>query len=973
METKKGSRMYIAGDTEERAAGFHPRRAGRRVARERRRMRGRAAAALLFSATVLYLFWGFQPNADRAAGGGLSGLSRAKLTLWRDLDAEHYPEGSYIPGEVVVLPRGGSLASLSRLLEEYGTLLEGDASRTLAAFAAGPVRRAARLRLRPGVDELETCRRLLSSDLVEAAEPNIIFHASYEPNDPLYSQQWNLWGVYGVRAVQAWDLQKGSSSLALAVIDTGVDSAHGDLAGRISRGYDYYNNDPYPWDDNGHGTLVSGIACAGADNHTDVAGVDWNAKVVPLKALNSAGAGSLDAVVQSVYYAASYAHVINMSLTSSAYSQILADALDYAHALGRVVVAAVGNEGSTLVNYPAGMTYALGVGSTGSGGVRSSFSNHNSSVDLVAPGESVWGLKLWGGSAMGNGTSEAAPQVAAAALLVLAEYSSYGLSPEEVWRLLRDGARDLGAPGYDYDYGWGLLDINASLRVPLVRITSPADYSYPASGNVSATAFTANESIEALHLSVDGAMVESYNPVVPSGTVTYTFSWDLSALDEGTHEVKVRAITQGGAYAGEHAVTVFRNHTQPQPSTDWYLAEGTTAWGFQEYVCVQNPNPSPVTAQVTFMKPGGATQYLEAFMVANSRLTINVNSLVLASDVSTHVHAALPVIVERAMYWDNRTDGHASTGANASSRDWYLAEGTTAWGFQEYIAVQNPNPAPTTLQVTFMKPGGATIPFTFYMEPNSRLTVPVNDLVPQSDLSTHVHADLPVIAERAMYWGGRDGGHGALGVLKPSPTWYFAEGSTAWGFEEWIVVQNPNPSYASLAIDLVNASGTRFRRTGSVAPYARYTLNVSEVAPESDISAFVSADRPVIAERAMYWSRNGRARAGGHCSTGSITACKTWYLAEGSTSWGFDEYIPLANISGDVAHATLTFMRTNGSTRDLRVSINAGARFTVFVNSVDPNRDASVRVESDRPLVVERAMYWSGKEGGTDTVGVLEP
>jgi hypothetical protein len=471
---------------------------------------------------------------------------------------------------------------------------------------------------------------------------------------------------------------------------------------------------------------------------------------------------------------------------------------------------------------------------------------------------------------------------------------------------------------------------------------------------------------------VDGAVVESYYPA-PSREVSHTFSWDLSALGEGTHEVTVRAVTSGGAYDGEHTVTLFRNRTQPQPSTDWYLAEGTTAWGFEEYVCVQNPNPAPVTAQVTFMKPGGSTQYIEIPMVANSRLTLYVNSLVPASDVSTYIHADLPVIAERAMYWGGRTDGHASVGSNRKSKDWYLAEGTTAWGFEEYIAVQNPNPEPAALQVTFMKPGGGTTPFSFPIDGYARLTIKVNDLLPAGDVSTHVHADREVIAERAMYWGGRDGGHGALGVLEPAATWYFAEGSTAWGFEEWIVVQNPNPATAVVTIDLVNASGTRVRRTDSVPPYARYTLDVSQVTPQSDVSAFVRASLPVIAERAMYWSRKGRARAGGHCSTGSITACNTWYLAEGSTAWGFEEYVPLANVSGDIAHATLTFMRKDGSTRSQAVSINAGARYTVYADSLDPGRDISVWVSSDRPLVVERAMYWSGKEGGTDTVGVLRP
>ena len=143
--------------------------------------------------------------------------------------------------------------------------------------------------------------------------------------------------------------------------------------------------------------------------------------------------------------------------------------------------------------------------------------------------------------------------------------------------------------------------------------------------------------------------------------------------------------------------------------------------------------------------------------------------------------------------------------------------------------------------------------------------------------------------------------------------------------------------------------------------------------PGSDVSTFVQADQPVIAERAMYWPRGSRSRVEGHCSTGSVTAARTWYMAEGSTAWGFDEYVLLVNPTEDIAHANLVFMRTDGSTRSYAVDINGKARMTVHSNEVDPSRDASVQVTSDKPLVVERAMYWSEKEGGTDALGVLQP
>ena len=841
----------------------------------------RRSAALACLVSLLLCSCVLAAQADgsrRAAKGGVGGKAAALARL----EAANYPEDGYLPGEVVVVLERPSIEVLEELCGDFAGMLAKEQSAAAARIAGTPAATAVRLRLLPGVDELEAARRLLSSPLVRLAEPNIIFRAAetvpndplYVPNDPLYTQQWNLRGEYGVRASEAWDVSRGSAGLTLAVVDTGIDCTHPDLKGRCSGGYDYYNGDYDPWDDNGHGTMVAGMACANTDNSTGVAGLDWHARVMPLKALGAEGEGYLDSVVNSVKHAANYgADVINMSLTSDTYSQALADAAEYAHSRGCVLVAAAGNEGDERVNYPAGLPHVIGVGSTDQAGNRSLFSNHNPSVDMVAPGERIIGPVPGGGYERGWGTSEATPHVSGAALLLLAQDPS--ATPDEIWRRLENGARDLGAPGYDEYYGWGLLDVNASLRTPLVTITSPQEYSYPDTGRVSASAQAIGATITDLELWVNGELEESCALPVPGSSVSHVFDYyDLSGLRTGASEITVRAVASGSSYStyGEDTVTVYRNDSQPRPSTDWYLAEGTTAWGFEEYVLVQNPNPDPCSLQVTFMKPGGDTEEHRFTMPGRSRLTLNVNSLVASSDVSTHVHA-----------------------------------------------------------------------------------------------------DRPVVAERAMYWGGRDVGHATMGVTEGCFTWYLAEGTTAWGFEEYVLVQNPNPSTVNLNFDFRKPDGGRSYLAHSVPPLSRYTLNVAEVVPGSDVSAFIEADLPVIVERAMYWPRDSRTRAGAHCSVGSMTAAGTWYLAEGTTAWGFDEYVLLANLSDEFAHVDLVFMGPDGSNTEYGVEVGPRARYTVFANEMDPDRDASVFVQSDRPLVVERAMYWSDKEGGTGVLGVLEP
>ena len=174
---------------------------------------------------------------------------------------------------------------------------------------------AVRLPLRRGKNELEAARELTASPLVRTAEPNIIFKIGItEPDDPLYAQQWNLKGAYGVRADEAWDLQTGSAGLTLAVIDTGMDDTHPDLQGRRIDGWDYYNGDPDPRDDNGHGTVVAGIVAAETDNGIGMAGMAWGSNILVYKILDSTNKYTTNLSADAIRSAVDRgAKIINMS------------------------------------------------------------------------------------------------------------------------------------------------------------------------------------------------------------------------------------------------------------------------------------------------------------------------------------------------------------------------------------------------------------------------------------------------------------------------------------------------------------------------------------------------------------------------------------------------------------------------------------------------------------------------------------
>lgn len=255
---------------------------------------------------------------------------------------------------------------------------------------------------------------------VEYAEPNYIAKAfQVNPNDTSYSSQYAL---QKISAPQGWTVTTGSASVVIAIVDTGVDMAHQDLAGKIVPGYDFVNNDNNADDDNGHGTHCAGIAAAVTNNARGVAGVDWNARIMPVKVLSASGSGSFAAIANGITWAVDNgADVISLSLGGSSGSTTLQSAVDYAWSRNVVVVAAAGNSNTSAASYPAFYTNCIAVGSTDQNDARSSFSNFGSWVDVAAPGSSI--LSTYDGNTYAtlSGTSMAAPAVAGLAGLLWAK------------------------------------------------------------------------------------------------------------------------------------------------------------------------------------------------------------------------------------------------------------------------------------------------------------------------------------------------------------------------------------------------------------------------------------------------------------------------------------------------------------------------------------------------------------------------
>jgi len=335
--------------------------------------------------------------------------------------------------------------------------------------------KAARLlthwQLPAGADVLQTVQQLAGQPGIAYAEPNYVLSIAATPNDPRFGELWGLHntGQSGgkadadIDAPEAWDLSTGSSTVVVGVIDTGVDYTHPDLAANIWTnpgetpgdgidndgngfvddyyGWDFYNNDNDPFDDNGHGTHVAGTIGAVGNNGTGVVGVNWNVQIMPIKFLGAGGSGSTSAAVQAVNYATLMRNRgVNVVLTNNSwgggsFSQALYDAIAASGQANMLFVAAAGNANSNSPMYPAGydLPNIISVAATDQSDAKASFSNYGADwVDLGAPGVGILSTTPSNTYSVKDGTSMAAPHVSGVAAL------AWSMNPQATYETIRD-------------------------------------------------------------------------------------------------------------------------------------------------------------------------------------------------------------------------------------------------------------------------------------------------------------------------------------------------------------------------------------------------------------------------------------------------------------------------------------------------------------------------------------------------------
>jgi len=410
-----------------------------------------------------------------------------------------FPRGAHREGEVIVAFRDG----VSEL--EMERVLRSGRTRRARRSSFGPRVLA---ELEPGASVADEVERFSAMPGVAWAEPNGLVWVeqatTFTPNDSLYRFQWNL---KQVNAERTWGIQKGQSTVAVAVLDTGV--AFEDYTDPVTRqvfrkapdwgdtrflpGYDFFNGDTHPNDDEGHGTHVASTIAEATNNNAGMAGLAFGCAILPVKVLGPEGVGSFFDVADGIDFAVAFTEngqrpvkVINLSLSSPSFSQTAKAAIDRAVAAGVLVVAAAGNTGGS-VRFPADQSNVVGVGALNAVKELAFYSNRGPELDLVAPGgdcesdddhdgtlDCVFQQTLrFAAVQQGRyddfcycgleGTSMATPHVAAAAALL---YSQGFTDVASVRAALEQTAERLGgapAGGRNNAYGNGLIRPAAAL------------------------------------------------------------------------------------------------------------------------------------------------------------------------------------------------------------------------------------------------------------------------------------------------------------------------------------------------------------------------------------------------------------------------------------------------------------------------------------------------------------------------------
>lgn len=336
-------------------------------------------------------------------------------------------------------------------------------------------------------------------------------------------------------------------------------------------------------------------------------------------------------------------------------------------------------------------------------------------------------------------------------------------------------------------------------------------------------------------------------------------------------------------------------------------------------------------------------------------------------------------LVSRDYYGSPRQEGGPPGAFAGPGRSFYFAEGYTGEGFSEYLCIANPEATRAGVEVTYMFDNGQSQRQQLSVAPGSRTTINVNEAVgPWKNVSVKVTSDSAIVVERPMYFNyhGLTGGHDVQGASAPATAWYFAEGYTGPGFDQWVCVLNPCDAPASVDFHFQTSDAGEVVKSGGVVPaMSRSTFKVNDLLGGGVSNSLkLVSDRPIVAERPMYFDYVGNKNRhwdGGHCVMGATGLSSRFLFAEGTTRAGFDEWLTLQNPNAFAISVTALYRFAPGQGGPIEKSyrVDAGRRVTVFVaDETGPDKDTTVELDSTDDFLAERPMYfkyegvWDGGE-----------
>jgi hypothetical protein len=325
-----------------------------------------------------------------------------------------------------------------------------------------------------------------------------------------------------------------------------------------------------------------------------------------------------------------------------------------------------------------------------------------------------------------------------------------------------------------------------------------------------------------------------------------------------------------------------------KPGADWFFAEGSQGF-FQTFVLVINPNPTPADVTFTFFREQDTPVTKTIRVGATTRLTLDCGSIpeIVDRSFGISVHGSQPIMAERSMYFGTTASrlwsgGTESAGVKAPSTHWFLAEGATGGFFTTFVLMSNPQTIDAHVTLQYLLTDGQTVTRTKVIAAGTRLTTNIqaedDTRLQNTAMSTVVTSDVPIIAERSMYWLGAaipwGEGHNSFGVVDADVKWGLAEGRTGgpFNYHTYILLANPQTTAAQVQITLLRENGAPVVKTYTVAPTSRFNIDSASIAELHDesLGAVVEVTNgvPIIVERSMYWDANGFQFSGGTNATG---------------------------------------------------------------------------------------------------------